>query len=584
MATRTKRDLGRRPPQSVSTTPADGGAPARRRLLLTSIALAALVAIVFVQLTSHAFITLDDGLYITRNPVVQGGLTWANAGWALTAGAPYWHPVTWLSHMLDVELFGMNAGGHHAVSVLLHIANTILLFLLLNRLTGSAGRSAVVAALFGVHPLHVESVAWAAERKDVLSTLFLWLTLWWYAAYVRQPSWRRYVLVAAMFALGLMSKPMVVTTPAVLLLLDFWPLRRVTGLQPEKWMPLIVEKLPLFVLSIGSSVITFVNQNATTAVVHLDKLSLGDRLANAVVSYCAYLGKTFWPVNLAVFYPDRHHIPLADVALATAALAALSAAAWRLARAHPYVPVGWLWYLGTLLPVIGLSQVGDQAMADRFTYVPMVGVLVIVVWGAVELATAIRLPVAALRAAAAAGVVACASAAYVQAGYWQDDATLWAHALEATPDSYMAHHVIGGIALESGRTEEALAQSAEAVRLNPDFSDARANHGLALMDAHRLDEAIAEYREAVRLKPLNPEFHLGLAVALATNGGAKEAIPEYSEAIRLNPSSEAAYFNRGVAWAGLGNLAAAIHDFTEVLRINPSNANARQALAKLGGK
>jgi tetratricopeptide (TPR) repeat protein len=248
------------------------------------------------------------------------------------------------------------------------------------------------------------------------------------------------------------------------------------------------------------------------------------------------------------------------------------------------VPVGWLWYLGTLLPVIGLSQVGDQAMADRFTYVPMVGILVIVVWGAVELATAIRLPVAVLRAAAAAGVVACASAAYVQASYWQDDATLWAHALEATPDSYMAHHVIGGMALENGRTEEALAQSAEAVRLNPDFSDARANHGLALMDAHRLDEAIAEYLEAVRLKPLNPEVHLGLAVALATNGGAKEAIPEYSEAIRLNPSSEAAYFNRGVAWAGLGNLAAAIHDFTEVLRINPSNTNARQALAKLVGK
>jgi tetratricopeptide (TPR) repeat protein len=584
MAARTKRDSGRRPPRSASTSFASNAAPARKRLLLTSIALAALVAIVFAQLTGHAFITLDDGLYVTRNPIVQGGLTWANAGWALTAGAPYWHPVTWLSHMLDVELFGINAGGHHAVSVLLHIANTVLLFLLLNRLTGSAGRSAVVAALFGVHPLHVESVAWAAERKDVLSTLFLWLTLWCYAAYARRPDWRQYALVAVMFALGLMSKPMVVTTPAVLLLLDFWPLRRVTGLRPASWTALLVEKIPLFLMSIGSSVITFVNQAATTAVVSLDKLPPGDRLANAVVSYCAYLGKTFWPVNLAVFYPDRHNIPFVDVALATAALVALSAGAWRLARAHPYVPVGWLWYLGTLLPVIGLSQVGDQAMADRFTYVPMVGILVIVVWGAVELATAIRLPVAVLRAAAAAGVVACASAAYVQASYWQDDATLWAHALEATPDSYMAHHVIGGMALENGRTEEALAQSAEAVRLNPDFSDARANHGLALMDAHRLDEAIAEYREAVRLKPLNPEVHLGLAVALATNGGAKEAIPEYSEAIRLNPSSEAAYFNRGVAWAGLGNLAAAIHDFTEVLRINPSNTNARQALAKLVGK
>jgi tetratricopeptide (TPR) repeat protein len=584
MAARTKRDPGRRPPRPASTSSADSAAPDRSLLLLTSLALAALVAIVFAQLAGHAFITLDDGLYVTRNPVVQGGLTWANVSWALTAGAPYWHPVTWLSHMLDVELFGMNAGGHHAVSVLLHIVNTILLFLLLNRLTGSAGRSAVVAALFGVHPLHVESVAWAAERKDVLSTLFLWLTLWWYVAYVRQRDWRRYALVAAMFALGLMSKPMVVTTPAVMLLLDFWPLRRVTGLQPASWMPLIVEKIPLFLMSIGSTVITFLNQDATTAVVHLDKLSLGDRLANAVVSYCAYLAKTVWPVNLAVFYPDRHNIPLADVALAAAALVALSVAAWRLARSHPYVPVGWLWYLGTLLPVIGLSQVGDQAMADRFTYVPMVGILIIVVWGAAELASAIRLPMAGLRAAAAAAVVACASIAFVQASYWQDDATLWTHALAATPDSYMAHHVMGGIALDSGRTDEALAQSAEAVRLNPGFSDARANHGLALMDAHRLDEAIAEYREAVRLKPVNPEFHLGLGVALATNGGPKEAVAEYSEAIRLNPSSEAAYFNRGVALAGLGNTAAAIRDFTEVLRINPNNANARQALAKLGGK
>jgi tetratricopeptide (TPR) repeat protein len=287
-------------------------------------------------------------------------------------------------------------------------------------------------------------------------------------------------------------------------------------------------------------------------------------------------------VNLAVFYPDRHNIPLADVALATAALVGLSAAAWRLARAHPYVPVGWLWYLGTLLPVIGLSQVGDQAMADRFTYVPMVGILVIVVWGAAELAPAIRFPAAGLRAAAVAAVVACASIAYVQAGYWQDDATLWAHALEATPNSYMAHHVMGGIALESGRTDEALAQSTEAIRLNPGFSDAHANRGLALMDAHRLDKAIAEYREAVRLKPLNPEFHLGLAVALATNGAAKAAIAEYSETIRLNPSSEAAYFNRGVALAGSGDTAAAIRDFTEVLRINPNNANARQALARLG--
>jgi hypothetical protein len=536
------------------------------------VALIALNLIVYAPVRHCDFVQLDDPTYVTENPNVSGGVTWSAVAWAFTTGhAANWHPLTWLSHMLDVRMYGVNAGPHHVTSVLLHIANTLLLFGLLLRMTGAPGRSAFVAALFAVHPLHVESVAWVAERKDVLSTLFWMLTLLAYTAYVRHPRWPRYVAVLVLFALGLMAKPMVVTLPFVLLLLDVWPLDRLPhaagggksfevrrpksrvdarGRTPatrgrtwlRAWVPLLREKIPLFALAAASSVVTFVVQQRGGAVSDLQGFAFGLRLENALVSYVAYLRDMLWPSALTVFYGFPDAIPAAQVALAVLVLAAISFVVFRLARRCPYLPVGWLWYLGTLVPVAGIVQVGLQARADRYTYVPLIGIFIMVAWGMPDLLARWRTVRRAVPLIAALVVVACAVATRAQVAYWKDDVALWTHATMVTmnTDEYHAHMSLGAILGNQGRLDEAVRHFSAAVRLQAGSVEAQSNLGLALAKQGKLREAIGPFAEAVRLAPDQEVTHLNLGFALSKAGRVDEAVRELSEVLRIDPGNQAA--------------------------------------------
>jgi len=460
---------------------------ARATAIAIALALAALVLAIYAPVRHFDFVQLDDPAYITENPHVLRGLTLDGVRWAFTTGhAANWHPLTWLSHMLDAELFGVAPGPHHLTSVLLHALNTLLLFGALLRMTGAVWRSAVVAALFGVHPLRVESVAWVAERKDVLSALFWLLTLRAYAGFAApaEPAaprrGRRYALALALFALGLMAKPMLVTLPFTLLLLDWWPLGRLgrTG----AW-PLVREKIPFVALAAASSAVTLIVQERGGAVSAVSSEPFALRLENAVVSLVAYLRDMLWPAGLTVIYPFPESVPAWQAAGACLVLGGISLAAWRLARSHPYVPVGWLWYLGTLLPVAGLVRVGLQARADRYTYVPLIGIFIAVVWGGAELAARAgarfprrpALPAAAPALLAAASILALAAAARHQVGYWKDNVTLWTRATVLTlrVDEFEAHMSLGAALAAQGRSGEALRHFAEAVRLRPDSAEAR---------------------------------------------------------------------------------------------------------------
>ena len=428
------------------------------------------------------FIGLDDAVYVTLNSHVQGGLTWESVKWAFsdTKQAAYWAPLMWLSHELDCQLFGLHPWGHHLMNVLLHAANTGLVFLLLHRMTGALWRSALVAALFAVHPLRVESVAWIAERKDVLSTFFGLLSLIFYARHAkpkignRKPETGNYLLSLLFFTLGLMSKAMLVTMPFVMLLLDYWPLNRVRNAECGMWnfKNLVLEKIPFFALAAAMCVVTFVTQNRGGAVMTVESLSLGARVGNALVSYCRYLGKTFWPTDLAVFYPHPGYWPLEEVLLAGAFLCGISALLFVKRRQCPFMLMGWLWFAGTLVPVIQLVQSGGQAMADRFTYFPSLGVLVLATWGAHELTRRWRHQVIVLPAAASAAIVLCVAVTRHQLGYWRDGETLFRHTLEITRNNFVAHNNLGVALLKEGRTKEAIRQFLAAVNINPDDPDA----------------------------------------------------------------------------------------------------------------
>jgi Tfp pilus assembly protein PilF len=580
-------------------------APARGRVswwmvVAILVALVALNLAVFAPVRHYDFIQLDDPAQVSENTNVAGGLTWAGVGWAFTsARAGYWMPLVWLSHMLDVQLYGMNAGPHHVTNLVLHIACTLLLFGLLLRMTGAAGRSAFVAALFAVHPLHVESVAWITERKDVLSTVFWMLTLWAYVAYARRPGWWRYGLVCVSFALGLMAKPMLVTLPAVMLLVDVWPLGRFGRREAGS---LIREKIPLLALAVG-------------AVGNLQVFPLGLRVQNALVSYVAYLGKMVWPTRLTAFYPYPSSLPAWSVAGSALLLIVVSVAAWRAARSVPYLAVGWFWYLGTLVPVIGVVQVGIQSMADRFTYVPLVGIFIAIAWGVPDALARWRVPGRrmAVPALAAAVIVACAVGAHAQVAYWQDSVAMWTRTTEIAmnTDAYHAHIALGqtlrakgrmdeaighftkavrlqpgssaaqyelGATLASqGREDEAIARLLDAVRLRPDFAEAHIDLGALFSRRQKTDEAIAHYQEGLRIRPDLAEAHNNLGALLAQQGRMAEALPHFAAAVRLKPDFEYARVNLGLALASAGRSAEALHEFEEALRINPANDMARRA-------
>ena len=492
--------------------------------------------------------------------------------------------------MLDVELYGFDPGAHHLTNLWFHIANTLLLFGLLHRMTGALGRSAFVAGLFAVHPLHVESVAWLAERKDVLSTLFGMLTIWAYVDYGGRPGPRRYGAVLLFFALGLLAKPMLVTLPFVLLLLDFWPLGRVRmGSNPAgDWafsrdgcstmVRLVWEKIPLLALAAASSVVTFVIHRRGGAVISLGATPLNLRLENAWISYLAYIGKMLWPAHLAVFYPYAQSQSGWWATAAFLGLVGISVAVIRAGPRRPYLLVGWFWYLGTLVPVIGLVQVGDQAMADRYTYVPLIGLFIVVAWGVPELLARWPLPRLALPAAAGLVILACAITAWGQVQYWEDSTTLWTHTLAVTTGNNIAHNNLGVSLADQGKLDEAIAHYCEALRIKPDYANAHNNLGVALADRGKTDRAIAHYSEALRIQPDYADAHINLGVSLAEQGKVDQAIVHFTEALRIQPDSAKAQNDLGVALASQGKVDQAIAHFTEALRIQPDYADAQKNL------
>jgi len=534
--------------------------------------LAVVVLAIFWPALGNDFVNYDDDLYVTRNPRVQQGITWAGVRWALTSDAAgNWHPVTWLSHQLDWDLFGPAPRGHHATSVALHAANTGLVFCVLDAMTGAPWRSALVAALFGVHPLHVESVAWVAERKDVLSTcLWLLTTLAW-VAWTRRGGVGRYLAAVLAFALGLMAKPMLVTLPFTLLLLDWWPLGRLRTRADV--LPRVREKVPLFALVAVSSVVTWRVQHAAGV---MAPLPLAIRVGHAAIAYVAYLGKTVWPLHLSPIYPHPGRAPLEAVVPCVLLLALVTAvAAWQ-RRGRPYLLVGWLWYLGTLVPVIGLVQVGAAAMADRFTYVPLLGIFVALAW------LLPAGPPARLAAAAAVVVLALLAAqTRAQIAVWRDSTTLFAHALAVDERNAIAHVNLGVELGARGDPVTATAHLERALALRPDLVTARIALGNTLMRRGMVEEAIGHYRAAVAADASSARALNNLGYAQLQLGRLDEAIASLEAALRVDPSLATAHNDLGMALARRGDSAAARAEFERAVAADPRYAEANNNLAAM---
>ena len=548
------------------------------------LALALLAIGIYAQTASHGFVDLDDTGYVVANPHVTGGLTGDNVQWALTSTyAANWHPLTWISHQIDVSLFGMNAGRHHLISLSWHVLATLLLFGCLRTMTGSIWRSAFVAAAFAAHPAHVESVAWIAERKDVLSAALWFATTWVYIRWTRRPSLSGYALTLACFALGLMAKPMLVTLPFTLLLLDYWPLDRANG----HWRERVMEKIPLLALAAISSAITTIAQQQGGAVGSLEVIPLGDRLANAALSYGRYLGMIAWPADLTVLYPYLRPVPVAAASASATVLIVLTVLAWRTRRTQPSFIVGWLWFLGTMVPVIGLVQVGSQALADRYTYVPSIGLFVAIAWGVDALARRAHAPRAVPAGLAVAVVIILAIVAHKQTAVWASTETLWRHAVEVVPQSARAHNSLGVAYGNAGRTADAAEQFHIAAGLQLDVATAQdvfPNLGRALMAQGKIAEAIPYLERARQVSPGRADVWHQLGIAYFGVNRKDDALAAWKEAVRLNARSDESYFMMGVVFAADRRVDEARQAFSEVLRINPSRQDARDMLAALNRK
>ena len=542
------------------------------------LALAGLTLAAFWPVRQCDFVRYDDDVHITGNPHVANGLTPEGIRWAFSAGltadspqAPHWQPLTFLSHMLDVQLYGLNPAGHHMTNLLLHAANVLLLFFILHWMTGSFWRSGFVAALFAIHPLHVESVAWVSERKDVLSGLFWMLTLAAYVFYTKRPRRERFLAVLLLFVLGLMAKPMLVTLPLALLLLDYWPLRRFDS-APKK--QLVLEKVPLLILSAGSSWLTFVAQRTVGAVASLEQLSLWTRLANVPLSYLRYIGRMFWPAHLAVFYPytqDGH--PFRHMAGAVAVVG-FSVLAFRIRRQSPSRAVGWFWYLVTLVPVIGLVQIGHQLIADRYTYIPLIGLFILFTWGTADILPRWRHRKIALASCAMVLLTVLAWDTHRETGYWTNSVTLFEHSLETTEQNYFVHSQLCVVLTENGELERAGPHCLEAVRIKPNWAGAQNSLGGFLQREGRLDEAIAHYSQALRLKPNDMKAYNNLGYALIQKGNSQEALGPLSEALRLDPDFPEAHNNLGIALGMQGNYAQAAEHYRRAIQLRPRFTNA----------
>jgi Flp pilus assembly protein TadD len=569
------------PPRKSSPSPKTTGlftSPEKRNPVLCLL-LAVVTLALYNPVNRHPFVNYDDDRYVTENPHVRAGLTWSTFTWALTSTEQgNWHPLTWMSHALDCSLFRLNPAGHHFTSVLLHAINVILLFLLLVHATGRTGPSLFVAALFALHPINVESVVWVAERKNVLCTMFLLLTLMAYGWYARKPNWKRYLAVAALFVAGLAAKPMVITLPFVLLLWDYWPLGRVRGsgstssesVASYSWAQLMLEKLPLFMLSAASAVITVQAQQAGGAVRSVAQFPFGVRFENSICAYAMYLWKMVWPTRLAPMYPHPgDSLGAWQVVLAGLALIAITVVVCRL-RAHRYLLVGWLWFLGTLVPVIGLVQVGEAAMADRYAYIPLIGIFVMIAFGAAALAATKNVGLVWQAIPAVAALLLLAMITHRQIGYWQSNYDLWAHALEVTQNNFVAEDNIGGALVMEGRADEAFPHFEAASRINPNDPMSRSNLGTYLQTHGRIAEAIKQYESAITLTS-DPGL---LAQAYANLGAAQRALGEdeparqsFDKALQLNPNQANAWLGIGFLAQKQGRLNEAISDFSRSVEL-----------------
>lgn len=528
---------------------------------------------VYIQTGSFDFISVDDSSYVYQNPHVRTGLSWSNIGWSLTAAhSSNWHPLTWVSHMIDCQLYGLNAGGHRVTSLLIHVLNSVLLFLLLIRITNRTWPSAFVAALFALHPLNVESVAWIAERKNVLSTLFWILTIWFYVDYTRKPTPGRYALVLVAFALGLMAKPMLVTLPLVLLALDVCWLR-----SDESWRSRLIDKLPLFALVVASCVITLIVQKSGGMVQALDQFSLGERFANAFVSYTAYIWKMVWPGNLCILYPHPgNSIPIWEVVGAAAIFVSATALALLACRKYPYITLGWFWYVITLVPVIGIVQVGPQAMADRYAYVPLIGIFIILAWGIPELFQPTRTRNAVLFLLAVSVLAALAVFTWRQAGYWRSGETVVKRAVQVTGNHLPTTACLVASLIKGDMTDQAL----RVLRSTPDAPATTVGVGVLMSRLQLYDHAEIVYREAVRLDPESALAQNNLGTTLARLGKTNEAIYHLSEAARLDPDYADPHSSLGYLYIKQGRLDDAIEQLNKALEIDPNLPSAKEYLNK----
>ena len=586
------------------------------------ILLAAATVSVYFPVLRYPFINFDDNVYVTGNSHVSTGLNWDNFRWAwTTTTAGNWHPLTWLSHELDCQVFGLYAGGHHRTNLLLHALNAVLLFWLLNRGTGARWASAMVSALFAVHPLNVESVAWVAERKNLLCTLFFLLALGAYGWYVRNPQVKRYLSVGVLFALGLASKPMVITLPFVLLLVDFWPLGRIQALSTpspafpvtqQRFLYLVVEKLPFMILSLASAIVTLVAQRTAGAVASFGGWTVSLRLENAIHSYATYLWRAFVPVGLAVFYPGLY-LQAGEVGLALVFLVAIGWLVYRLRWGHPYVVMGFLWFLGTLIPVIGLLQVGNQSMADRYIYIPYIGLFIAVVWGVVDAAKSATLDRRWIIATAAVVLAALSLITARQLHFWRSSYDLWTRTLQVTVNNFVAEENLGNSLRDLGRDDEALLHFFNAVQIQPNVAAARLILGESLLRHRRYPEAIEHLSAVVRLSKDSSylsDAYDGLGIASAQIGDQTRARQYFLQALQFEPQDQKSLYNLSLleteedikklsatvsshptadGYLHLGELLQRIHKTSEAkvayenaLRLDPDLEETKHALKELG--
>jgi len=568
------------PPKAKSAPqvkPAGLFTSAEKRNPIVCLMLAVITLVLYNPVNRHPFVNYDDDRYVTENPHVRQGLTGETISWALTSTEQAnWHPLTWISHALDVSLFRLNPAGHHFTSVLLHLVNACLLFLILMWGTNRLGPSLFVAALFAVHPVNVESVAWVAERKNILCTFFFFLTLWAYGWYAQKPGWKRYLAVCGLFAAGLASKPMVITLPFVLLLLDYWPLGRVqqsdADTNKKSWVQLLVEKIPLFALSAASAAITMHVQQSGGAIRSTTELSLLVRLANAAYAYGMYLWNMVWPTHLAPLYPHPGDTLPAWKGL-VAALAVLAITAFVLMfRAQRYLPVGWFFFLGTLVPVIGFVRFGDAAMADRYAYIPLIGIFVMIGFGVAGAAAQRKLGVIPI-AGAAVVLIALSFATHEQIGYWESNEELWSHALAVTTNNFVAEDNLGGALILEGKEEQAHAHFEAAALINPEDPMSHSNLGTYDLQHGQLSGAIQEYRTAIELTSdhgLLAQTYANLGATYRAIGETGPAQDNYNRAIQLNPNQFNAWLGLGLIAQKQGKLAEAIADLSRSVELQPS--------------